>query len=251
VRARAPRSAIEETSWATRTKPEAAEAGEDRTSDTRVEALPAPASDEAASAPRPEMLPPPRTHAPEVVLGAEPPSPDAEGDLPVLEPLAVAKELSHWEDALATATDRERLIELSLSIAACFATRVALFTVHQGKVQGLCYLERSVARPIDGVVLPLTAACMLSEVASRAEPARVDPRARPADVEVCRVLADGEAVEVALFPIAIKQRVVNVLYGSNGGTALGPIAYGALQLVAQEMGRAYGRLILAKKAAAG
>jgi hypothetical protein len=175
---------------------------------------------------------------------------DADAALPALEPMAVARELSHWESALLQASDRERLIELSFSIAACFATRVALFTVHQGMVQGLRCLERGITRPVDGVLLPLDSACMLSEAAQRNEALRIDPRARAIDLRVRELLSDEEACEVALFPVAIKQRVVNVLYASNGHEPLGPIAFGALQLVAQEMGAAYGRLILSRKASA-
>ena len=166
---------------------------------------------------------------------------------PTLEPLSTARELSHWESALAQVTDRERLIEVAFSIASCFAPRVALFSVNQGSVQGVRQCERGQSRPVEGVVLPLAAACMLSEAATRAEPTRTDARVRPADQHVLALLQDPDATEVALFPVAIKKRVVNVLYASNPGEPLGPIAFGALSLLAQEMGLAYGRLILMRK----
>ena len=166
---------------------------------------------------------------------------------PTLEPLSTARELSHWESALAQVTDRERLIEVAFSIASCFAPRVALFSVNQGSVQGVRQCERGQSRPVEGVVLPLAAACMLSEAATRAEPTRTDARVRPADQHVLALLQDPDATEVALFPVAIKKRVVNVLYASKPGEPLGPIAFGALSLLAQEMGLAYGRLILMRK----
>lgn len=178
-------------------------------------------------------------------------APIPEGYLPaVLEPMAVARELSHWESALHQASDRERLIELAFSIANCFATRVAIFTVHQGMVQGLRYIERGVARPVDGVLVPVHAECMLSETATRVEPMRVDPRLRAIDDLVRKALGDEDASEVALFPVIIKARVVNVLYASNGSEPLGAIAFGALGVVAQEMSTAYQRLILSRKASA-
>jgi len=190
---------------------------------------------------RPEAPPP---------LGAllQPEAGAVEPTAPVLEPLTMARELAHWESALAQATDRERLIEVAFSIAACFAARVGLFSVHQGMIQGVRQLDRGLPRPIEGVLVPLDAASMLAEAATRVEPLRVDPTQREADRRVRELLQDELATEVALFPIAIKHRVVNVLYASNAHEPLGPVAFGALALVAQAMGLAYGRLILMRKA---
>jgi hypothetical protein len=42
--------------------------------------------------------------------------------------------------------------------------------------------------------------------------------------------------------------VVNVLYASTGGEPLGAIAFGALSQLAVQMGAAYERLILSRKA---
>jgi hypothetical protein len=91
---------------------------------------------------------------------------------------------------------------------------------------------------------------MLSEAVSAAEPVRVDPRKRPLDASVCETLSDLEATEIVLVPVVIKQRVVNVLYASNGSEPLGPVAFGALVHVAEQMALGYGRLILARKAGA-
>jgi hypothetical protein len=172
----------------------------------------------------------------------------ADAHVHMLEPMAVARELSHWESELLQASNRERLMELAFSIAGCFATRVALFTVHEGLVQGLRTVVGGEARPVDGVILPLDSACMLTEVATRGEPSRVDPRMRALDLRVRDILGDTETTGVAIFPVTIKQRVVNVLYASNGREPLGTVAFGALQLLAQDMGLAYGRLIMLRKA---
>lgn len=241
-------SQIGETSWALRAPPIFVEPVE--------HASMQPVQSESFSLP--DMQEPPATAA-DLSHSSRPPllpnlQPAAESveepPLLALEPLAVARELSHWESALLQAGDRERLIELAFAIAGCFATRVALFTVHQGMVQGLRYLERGLARPVDGVLVPIDSACMLTEVVTRGEAMRADPRLREIDLMVAKVVCDEQAREVALFPVAINQRVVNVLYASNAHEPLGPVAFGALRLVAQEMGVAYGRLILARKAGA-
>ena len=245
----APLSQIGETSWALRAPPTLVQPVEDSSAQPLqsesfalpdTQDLPATAADLSPSFGPPSL--------PDLQPAAEP---TAEPPVLALEPMAVARELSHWESSLLQAVDRERLIELAFAIAGCFATRVALFTVHQGMVQGLRYLDRGLARPIDGVLLPLDSACMLTEVVARGESMRADPRLCDTDRMVTKVVCDEHAHEVALFPVAIKQRVVNVLYASNAHEPLGPVAFGALRLVAQEMGVAYGRLILARKVGAG
>jgi hypothetical protein len=62
-------------------------------------------------------------------------------------------------------------------------------------------------------------------------------------------MSDTEACEVALYPIHIKGRVVNVLYASNGQKPVGPVAFSALASVAEQMGAVYERIILARKRA--
>lgn len=255
VRGYAPVSAIEAESWALPVQP--VPVSPDAPAPAPPPSEPAPAA-RIAEPPTPPIElasepAPPASAAPAAPASPEPSTADADPapTTPTLEPLSMARELSHWESALQQVTDRERLIEVAFSIAACFAPRVALFTVNQGSVQGLRQLERGATRPLEGVLVPLAAPCMLAEAATKAEPLRVEPAGREADRRVLELLQDGDATEVALYPVAIKKRVVNVLYASNGKEPLGPIAHGALSLLAQEMGLAYGRLILMRKAGAG
>jgi hypothetical protein len=77
----------------------------------------------------------------------------------------------------------------------------------------------------------------------------LDPRERAIDTRVLQLLGDDACTEVSLFPVAIKQRVVNLLCASQGTEPLGPIAFAALQALAEQMGAAYGKLILSKKGA--
>jgi hypothetical protein len=177
----------------------------------------------------------------------EPSAITAEPTSPTLDPLSMSSELAHWESALAQVTDRERLIEVAFSIASCFAARTAIFTVQQGNLQGMRQCDRGLTRPVEGVLIPLGVACMLSESARSAEARRVDPRSREVDQSILVQLQDTDATDVALFPVAIKHRVVNVLYASNAHEPLGPVAFAALAALAQEMGLAYGRLILMRK----
>lgn len=162
-------------------------------------------------------------------------------------------ELAELETALLLAPDRERIVELSLSIASSFATAVALFSIQRGMIQGLrCTTRQDQAPAIDGVLVPVEAECMLAEAGSSLTPTRVGlnaQRVRPIDARVLRILGEEHAIEVALFPVVIKQRAVNLLYASHGNEPLGAIAFAALTALAERMAAAYEKLILTRKAA--
>lgn len=153
------------------------------------------------------------------------------------------------EAAMMDVIDRDRLIELAFSIASCFAQHSALFVVQQGTLQGLRCGERgSPPRPLEGVIVPAGADSMLTHAVTSAKPLRADPEARALDQHVRELLGDRRCREAALFPVVIKQRVVNVLYASNGEEVLGEIAFAALTALAERMGAGYEKLIRSRKA---
>jgi hypothetical protein len=153
------------------------------------------------------------------------------------------------EAAMMDVIDRDRLIELAFSVAGCFAQHSALFVVQQGTLQGLRYADRSTPpRPLAGVIVPAGAESMLTQAVAGAKPLRADPEACAIDQHVRELLGDGRCREAALFPVTIKQRVVNVLYASNGDEPLGEIAFAALAALAERMGAAYEKLIRSRKA---
>jgi hypothetical protein len=184
------------------------------------------------------------------VSEAEAPPPSTLDELePATPAQTLALDLAAWEAELLSAPNRDQLIEVSFRIASCFATHVALFIVHQGMVQGQGCMELGIARALEGVLIPLDADSALTLTANRGEPMRAALNERDIDQRVSLILCD-DAREVALFPVAIKQRVVNVLYASTGGEPLGAIAFGALSQLAQQMGAAYEHLIRSRKASA-
>jgi hypothetical protein len=153
------------------------------------------------------------------------------------------------EAAMMDVLDRDRLIDLAFSVATCFALHSALFVVQQGTLQGLRYGERGTPpRPLEGVLVPAGSDSMLTVAVTGAKPLRADPTTRLIDQHVRELLGDRDCREAALFPVIIKQRVVNVLYASNGDEPLGEIAFAALGALAERMGAAYEKLIRSKKA---
>ena len=152
------------------------------------------------------------------------------------------------EAAMMQVVDRDRLIELAFSLAGCFASHTALFLVQQGTLQGLRFAERhSPPRPLEGVLVPAGADSMLTRAVQEGKPLRANPEERVIDLRVREMLHDSQCREAALFPIMIKQRVINVLYASYGDESLGEIAFAALSALAERMGAAYERLIRSKK----
>ena len=215
-------------------------------------------------APIPEVVPPPelppsweadttRLHAPlpprPITLEPEAPRPQPTAAVVVPAPVAPppVKHLADLEAALLKATDREQLLDVSFEIASRFVRVVALFIVHRGMVQGVRSMENGVVRSIQGVLLPLESASKITQAIGAGLPFRMDPRERPLDARVHQLLTDKTSSEVSLFPVALKGRVVNLLYASQGIDPLGTIAFGALSLLADQMGAAYGQLILQRK----
>jgi hypothetical protein len=139
------------------------------------------------------------------------------------------------------------LLELTLQLASAFAVRVALFSVHQGTIQGMHAIDGGREVAIDGVLVPLHAESMLAETALRAESVRVQPRMQPIDARIVALLGEQDVAEAAIFPILIKQRVINLLYADNAVDALATTSFAALSALALHMSRAYEHLILRRK----
>ena len=187
---------------------------------------------------------------PNAPVGAPMPSiPDNEGNRGSGDGVADADGLAQDEGLLQQSGNRSELIDAALKVGTRFARRVGLFIVQQGMLQGARCAERGETRALDGILVSLDTPCMLTRVVTAGEPLREGPFETHLDRRVLQFMSDDDAVEVALFPIRIQGRVVNVLYASNGEQPLGPVAYGALLSLADEMGACYERIILARKRA--
>lgn len=186
-----------------------------------------------------ESLPPVRERDPSL---PPPPAPET-----VTKPPPRLVELSELEQQMRAVSDRDALIDLTFSIASRFARIVALFMVHRGMVQGVRCIEDGQIRVINGVLMPLDSPSMLTHAANQFVPFRIDPRQKTLDARVQQLIAQQPVGEAALFPVIVKQRAVNLIYASHGQEPMGPIAFGALSLLAEQMGAAYGQLILNRK----
>jgi hypothetical protein len=181
-----------------------------------------------------------------------PPAESEPGATPVTAPITTGfgpSDLARLERDMAEADERERLIDSSFALAGRFAATVALFIVQKGTVQGVRSMREGTSRPLDGLLISVELASMLTQAASGLSAVRAVPGARALDMRVLQVIGDANAAEVGLFPITIRQRVVNLLYASNGEERLGPVAFEALTAVAAQMSAGYERLIMTRKGA--
>jgi hypothetical protein len=178
---------------------------------------------------------------------AEPPAP-AE---PPARPAATARsargatragELRRAEETLASATRRDELIDAALDLGGAFAELAALFVVRDGVAAGLRALRAGDRLEIESIVAPLGGEGLLAEAVRLGQPVQHAPSA-PLDKVVAKALRCEGRAELAVFPIAIGGRVVNLLVAQSGAGALPATAAAALRVLALLLGASYERLI--------
>jgi hypothetical protein len=196
---------------------------------------------------------PPRPPAPEPAWelpldAAEPPAPASPASAPAPAPAAPSRagtpaaELRRAEEALASASRRDELIAAALDLAGAFAELAALFVVRDGVAAGLRALRAGETLDIESIVAPLGGEGLLSEAVRVVQPVQRAPGAA-LDKVVAKALRCESGGELAVFPIAIGGRVVNLLVAQSGPGALPATAAAALRVLAQLLGASYERLI--------
>lgn len=147
---------------------------------------------------------------------------------------------------LATATDRNRIVEALLGYAASTFESTVVFTVRDNLAFGWKALGVPGYAHVEHVLIPLEAPSVLQS-ALAAETGVFHGVLTPSTVSsyLYKVLGCSEPVHVSAGAITIGKRVVNLLYGH--GKELSPIQIGVLGQVCKSAAEAYTRLIAAKK----
>lgn len=145
-------------------------------------------------------------------------------------------------------SSREAVTRLAVYLARSYASATALLLVHRDIIQGLC-ADGLQGRP-DAVLFPAGAASVFGEVASSGRPFRGAPRAGGLDARILRALGREHVQEIAVLPVSLSGRVVNLLYADNGPEALGDASAAALNAVCARVAAAYERLIRERKRSA-
>lgn len=186
-----------------------------------------------------EADPAPEGRAPEVALTR-----DAGTDG---ETLAGPADVAGWEAELSNAPDRDAVVCLALRLARAYASTAALFVVRDGVIQGNRAVGTMVEGGIQGILVPHSAESVFTQSASTGEVFRGAPPRAGIDGRLLRALRSSDGGEVAILPIAIRDRIVNLLYVDNGSGPLGETAFAALRVLCDQVAAAYERLILERK----
>jgi GAF domain-containing protein len=187
--------------------------------------------------PGPEPLPrPPSTP----FAGATPP-----GGLP--RPPSSPAATAALEREIGRCASHESVARLGVYLARSYAAAAALFLVQRGMIEGIC--SDGLNERGNGLLFPAAAPSLFAGVVASRQPFRGAPGDNALDQRVLRVLGRQHVQEIAVLPVAIRGRVVNLLYADNGPEALGDASVAALAAVCAQVARAYERVILERKRA--
>jgi len=153
------------------------------------------------------------------------------------------------EVALVLASDRDAVSEIALRIACRYTEAAAIFIVRGGIISGFRGDGEAISEQIAGILLPTESDCVITAPAATKNPFRGRPPESGLDATLLASLQRSDAREVTVFPILIRDQVVNLLYTDSGQNPLGETGFAALGALANLITRAYERLILERKAA--
>ncbi|HEY8120941.1 MAG TPA: hypothetical protein VII78_06440 [Myxococcota bacterium] len=216
-------------------------------------ASPQPAAPARAAAPiapaEPVAPAPPTIPAPPVAAtgpASRTPAPEID-TLPItLDRRAPTSSLEALECTIAESSDRARVIEASIELGRRFAEVVALFVIRDGVAAGLSAQHGEEPLDLDATLIPLAPESVLASCSASRQAARALP-ASALDKLLAKALRSDDKTELAVFPVAIGERVVNLLVAQAETGALGTTALAALGALAPQIGAAYQRLIRVQK----
>jgi hypothetical protein len=177
-------------------------------------------------------------------------APGAESDpqaSPLVAPPGTPTEIAALETDLTTAVNRDVVAVIALRLARAYASVAALFVVRDGMIHGSCSVGDAFEQRVRGILLPRSAESILAEPANTGDVHRGAPPRSGIDQRLFRALGRSDARDVAVFPIRIGERVVNLLYVDNGSEPLAETCFAALEVLCDRISEAYERLIVARK----
>ncbi|MEZ4218109.1 MAG: hypothetical protein R3E88_16605 [Myxococcota bacterium] len=182
----------------------------------------------------------------DIAIGEERPAPVPASRARLVAP-ATPGEVAALEAQLEGANDRDDVVDLALRIALAYCSFAALFVVRDGLVAGFRSLGPEGVGTLDGVALPASTPSLFTRPATSGLPFRGPPPHDGTDGRVLDAMDRSHVHEVSLQPVAIRRRVVNLLYADNGADPLGDTSVAALAALGRTIARAYERLIVASK----
>jgi hypothetical protein len=151
------------------------------------------------------------------------------------------------ERRLLDAKDRDEVAAVALAIARYHAEAAALFVVNKGIAAGLRGSGGGLEDRIEGVMIPSNAPSGLAAPIESGRLVRSAAPFGPVDQRVLRAMGRDGVAHVAMLPVSIGERVVNLLYVDGGPAPLAETSLAALRVLCIGVGRVYERLILERK----
>jgi len=123
--------------------------------------------------------------------------------------------------------------------------------VRGGMVSGFRGDGAGMNESLDGILIPAEVDTIFSRPATARTPFRGQPPEGGIDGRVLGALSRKGVREALVHPIAIRDRVLNLLYADNGSEPLAETSVAALAALCDCVARAYERLILERKSRFG
>jgi hypothetical protein len=173
--------------------------------------------------------------------------PDPEAAPPAHDRPLEPEDVAAVENQLARAPDRDVVIDCALRLARSYATAAALFVVRRDVIRGCGAIGPEVPRRTEGLFVPLASASVLAAAVAEGEPFRGALPRSGIDEQLFGAIGRHDVRDAAIFPVRIRDRVLNLLYVDNGPHPLAESSIAALGSVCDGIARAYARLILLSK----
>ena len=164
---------------------------------------------------------------------------------PAAAPPSTLAEVAALETEIARAPGRDQVAALALRLARAYVPAAVLFVVHPDAIMG--FHAEGLDQGVEGIVIPVNVDSVFALPAATGERYRGGPPKDGLDARILRLLGRADVSEMVVLPLAIRDRVVNVLYADNGDQPLLETAVAALEAVAACVSRAYERIIIYRK----
>jgi hypothetical protein len=161
---------------------------------------------------------------------------------------SILSNVARLEADMNEAPDRDQLVETALRLATVYARAAAIFVVHRDSIRGYRVRGNYLGdQSIDDLAIPIDSENYLSKCVSEGESLLTAPDVFGADSMILNALGRGHVREIAVLPVKIKNRVINVLHADNGSERMGATSFAALQALARCMAKAYALMIVRRK----
>jgi len=175
---------------------------------------------------------------------------DLRGGVPVpVPPVPEVRDPAAAAERIEAATTRDEVVAASLALGRCYFRRVVFFIVREPWVMGWDGAGEGMDRAkASGLRVPLDLPSVFQGVTRNRTMFVGRPGPEEANADFLAAIGKKPGTTAALFPIAMRGRVVNLLWGDSGAAGAARGDLGQLLAHMQKIPRAYLRIIRARLA---